>query len=913
MRAPRWARALLRFLAPPHRKDDVVGDLEEAHRIRAERHGRLLSWILSGVESLDVGRAVLRDRIRHGDGETGSAGPRGDFLSGVRVSWLDFRLGLRMLVRFPGLTVVAGVAIAFAIAISTATFEFWKDFFRPDMPFEDGDRIVEVWNRDLTTREQDFRSLHDFAVWREELRSVEDLGAFQTFRQNLFTERGAGPPLVGAAVTAAVMGVARTPPALGRPIVESDELPEAPPVVLLSHEVWQNRFGSDPEVVGETVRLGSERATVIGVMPVGFGWPRDYTIWTALRLSPVIYEPGEGPPVQVVGRLAEGVSLAQARAEVEALGGGFGSGPGTEARTKREVGRYGSVDMEFSDFIVATAMSLNAIAFIGLVILVAGNVALLIFARTAARHGEIVVRSALGASRSRIVAQLFAETLVLAGISALVGLAVANRGLEWAMGMIVQVQEGGIGTWFHDPLTGTTIAYALVVTLVASVVSGVLPALKATSGDLHAGLQRAGTGGARGPEAGRLWGGIIVAQIAVTVAFVPLIIVVGAVTSYVERTPYGFPAEEFLMAEFRPGGEGTSLDDLNRVLGGVGFSERYRESYSEVKRRLELEPEVLAATLVEQVPGGPHGSAFVEVEGAATPAPYRLGHYVTRVAVDRDFFTAVGAPFVAGRGFRLADADADHPAAVVDENFLRGALAGRNAIGRRIRFNRYDRESDEDVAGPWHEIVGVVSRPAMSIDPERRNEMGVYVPLASVEAFPVRIAVHTATDPIGFASTLRQVAAEVDPGLTVTNVRLLSDSAWVYRIAFRSWFWVLLAIGGIGVLLATSAIYSIMAFTVSRRTREIGVRVALGADWPRVMAMVLRRTARQIGLGTVIGAALIGLFLLNPEIGYRPTPLHFLILVAYLALMAGVCGLACVVPTARALGVEPTEALRAEG
>ena len=236
------------------------------------------------------------------------------------MSWRDFKLGFRMLVKFPGLTFVAGVAIAFAITLGAGTFQFTGNFFCPKMPFEGGDRVVEIRNRDLATGSPDPRALHDYVTWRDELHTVEEIGAFQTLQRNLLTERGTASPMIEAALTVDAFHIARTPPVLGRPISETDEVPGAPNVVLIAYDVWQGQFGSDPDVVGKTVRLASEQATIIGVMPEGFGWPRAHKIWTPLRLNALDDQRGQSPAIQVVDKLARGTSLREARAEVAAIG-----------------------------------------------------------------------------------------------------------------------------------------------------------------------------------------------------------------------------------------------------------------------------------------------------------------------------------------------------------------------------------------------------------------------------------------------------------------------------------------------------------------------------------------------------------------------------------------------------------------
>jgi hypothetical protein len=281
---------------------------------------------------------------------------------------------------------------------------------------------------------------------------VEEIGAFQTLQRNLITERGTASPMIGAALTADAFHIARTPPVSGRPISETDEVPGAPNVVLIAYDVWQGQFGSDPDVVGKTVRLASEQATIIGVMPEGFGWPQAHKLWTPLRLNALDYQRGQSPASQVVGKLARGTSLREARAEVAAIGRRTAADyPTSHGRLQAEIQRYGTLRVTLSGLVVATFFSLNVIAFLGLILLVCGNVALLLFARTAARQSELVVRSALGASRGRIVTQLFAEALVLGGASAIIGLLGAEIGMRWVSGIVSRLGDTGSTSTYPEP------------------------------------------------------------------------------------------------------------------------------------------------------------------------------------------------------------------------------------------------------------------------------------------------------------------------------------------------------------------------------------------------------------------------------------------------------------------------------
>lgn len=902
-------RALLRLYPASFRREMSGAMIDHVRRHGAGIEGPFATvragvWLLRLLGSLVV-NAVGAWRDPEGDRERLRGGR-------ATVSALDFKLGLRMLVRFPGLTVVAGLAMAFTIALGTGTYQFVNDWYAPTMPFDDGDRIVEIWGADLERSRRESRLIRDYEVWRAELSTVVEIGALQSFQRNLRTERGGSAPVVGAAISAAALDLARTPPLIGRPILASDERPDAPPVVLLSYDVWQSRFAASLDVEGETVRLGSETATVVGVMPDGFGWPRNYRIWSALRVDPLAHEWGEGPGIQVVGKLAPRISLSEAQAELSTVGARLATEhPDARANVEPRVERYGSLELGIGELMLTLFRSMTSLAFLGLIVLVCGNVALLLFARTAARHSEIVVRGALGASRARIVTQLFTEALVLGLASGVVGLVAASLGYRWVLGLVQRLGPDLIGYWIDGRLDVGSIGYALLFTIIAAAIAGVVPALKATGKGFQARLQRLGTSGP-GLEFGRLWSAIIVAQIAATVAFLPIIGVVGKEAWKLQAQPFGMPAEEYLMAELGYPQASGNINDFGPAIQRPGYSADFVAAYSEVKRRLDAEVDVAGVTVAEQVPGAPEQPARILVDGPSAPFGSG-GHYTRTVATDSDFFPVLGVPVLAGRNFATADHAGRERVAIVDDVFVRRILENRSPIGRTFHFHSPFRSGDDHAEEPTYEIIGVVGRV-----PRREGSLDeaapyVYLPLGATETYPVRMALRVGADPTDFAPRLRQIVAEVDPELILSQVRALEDSDWAMRQSFVAWFWVLLAMGGAGMTLSLAGLYSIVSFTVSRRTREIGVRLALGGDAVRVVWPVLRRALRQIAVGSAIGGVLFATMIMASELRFMPEPGQVVAFLTYLVGIALVCGLACAVPVRRALAIEPTEALRAEG
>jgi putative ABC transport system permease protein len=906
------------------RRGAVEAEMAEEFRLHLElRAADLERAGLSPAEArrqarLDFGCAEL-----HRDAARAARGLH--VFDGARVSWLDVKLGFRMLAKYPGLTVVGGLAMAFAIWAGAGCFEVVSQMVSPRLPLPDGERVVGIHNWDAAAGRPQYRALHDFVAWRTELESVEELGAFRTTQRNVITEDGAAEPVEFAEISASAFRVTRVRPLLGRALVEADEHPGAAPVVVIGHDVWQGRFGGDPEVVGRRLRVGGTPATVVGVMPPGYTFPINQSLWVPLRYDALSYRRGEGPAVRVFGRLAPGATLAGAQAELTTLGRRAAAAfPETHEHLRPRVMPFARSIFDFSGSEALFLRSTNVFLAMFLV-LVCGNVALLTFARAATREGEIVVRSALGASRGRIVTQLFAEALVLGGVAAAVGLGAAGMGLRWLMGAV----EGEVGRrlpfWVRPDLSPETVLYALTLTILGAVVAGVVPGLKVTRG-LQARLRQA-SAGAGGLRFGGVWTAVIVAQVAVTVAFPMTSWLVRRDAVQIREIRADFPAAEFLSARLdmdRDAADATDArDEMDAPAGrgdstaAVAYRARFHAAYRELERRLAAEPGVVAVTFAEQFPRMYHPHRLIEVDagGAAPLHPDWPAYRVSAAAVDADYFDVLGAPLRAGRGFHPGDLEPGARAVIVNQSFVEHVLGGRSPIGRRLRYV-YAALTEADAApdappGPWHEIVGVAPDLGTSTDQDPKVA-AIYHPLAPGAVTPLHVGVRVRGDPAAFAPRLRAVASAVDPTLRLDRLVPMAELSDAELRALAFWFRITVLVSVIAVLLSLTGIYAVMSFTVSRRTREIGIRVALGSDRRRVVAAIFRRPLTQVGLGVGAGGILIaGLAFMGT--GGVVTARGVALLVAYAALMLGVCLLACVVPTRRALGVEPTEALRADG
>ncbi len=821
-------------------------------------------------------------------------------------SLLDFKLGIRLLVRYPGVTLVGGLAMAFAIAVGAGAFEFVKQFVDPALPLEEGDRIVAIRNRDAATGGVNGRALHDFATWREELASVEDLGAYRSIERNLLVREGEAAPVYLAEISASAFRLTRVPPLLGRTLVETDERAGAPPVAVLGHDLWRTRFEGDPGVIGRTIRLGDSHTTVVGVMPEGFAFPVAHEIWTPLRLNALEHVRGRGPEIGVFGRLAPGATIERAQAELTAAGRRAAADfPATHEHLRPEVVPYAHSVLKLDGSLVSRAVFYSAnLFFVMLLVLICANVALLMFARAATRESEIVVRNALGASRGRIVMQLFAEALVLGGVAAVAGLAAARFALGWWLDVSRLEAGGRLPFWFDDSLSPATVFYAAALAVAGAGIAGIVPALKMTGRGVEARLRRLAAGGG-GPRFGRLWAVVLVAQVAVTVAFPATAFFVRRNVVQLQSMEVGFPAGAYLSARLD-----TDPDALSDAPDGASREQilaRQREVSRELRLRLAAEPGVAGVTFTDRLPRTHHPQQWIEVDegGAVTPDSDR-GHSVTSASVDLDYFDVLGAPILSGRGFRADDLEADARTVVVNQSFVHRVLGGRNPVGRRVRYGV--RPGQEP--GPWYEIVGVVRDLGMIAD-NPGNGAGLYHAAAPGATFPVYMAVHARGDAEALAPRLRAVAAGLDPTLRVHELLPLSEVGATLWMEFDFLWRLLVVVSAVALLLSLAGIYAVTSFAVSRRTREIGIRVAMGADARRVVGAVFARPLAQVGLGVFVGGCLTAALAYGVMRGAL-WPKGAALVVVYAALMLGVCVLACIVPTRRALRIEPTDALRAD-
>jgi predicted permease len=812
-------------------------------------------------------------------------------LEQLRFSWLDFKVGFRMLARYPGLTIVGTVAIAVAIALGILYFEAVDKFQNPRLPIRAADRVISIRGWDVNTFVPEGRLLHDFAIWREQVKTVDDLGAAIVFVRNLVTEDGHVEPVRGAEVTASAFELMGTPPLLGRALREQDEHPAEPPVVVIGHTLWRTRFESDPQVLGRAVRLGTVDATIVGVMPEGFGFPVSERIWLPLRVDGSVLAPRTGPAVSIFGRLAPDASIDEARAELGAIGARIAASfPETHKDLRPRVTTYAKPLGEGGQSLMIRNVLyvVNGI-FLMLLAIISTNVATLVFARTATRGWEITVRSAVGASRGRIISQLFIEALVLVGVAAMVGLLLAKVALRWGVSLLAA--GDGLPFWITDGLSWKTVLYTALLTLFGAAIIGILPALRVTKRNVQDALRSEGAARS-GLRFGGFWTTVIVVQVAITVAFLPL--AAGGVfeSNRFRQRADGIGAERYLTASI-------GMDREDHATDSAAFAARQRASFDELERRLIAEPGVQGVAFADRLPVMDQFKYQIEVD-TATGAPATGLRTSTLVHVSSGFFSAFGTSVVAGRDFEPLDFETGR-VMIVNESFARHVFGQRNPIGQRIRV--VSGEIDGVTGDDWYEVVGMIADFGWQL-PLPHEQSAMYRP--SLPAEHARSLAVRAGDPDALASRLRAVAADVDPTIRLTDVQPLGqvgggEAKMNWALTSVAWL-----ISFIVLLLSATGIHALMSFTVARRTREIGIRAALGARPGRIVTGIFARALLQISAGILAGSGLAALMGLG-------STRQVLLLLAADGIMLVVGLAACAVPVRRALRIDPTEALRAEG
>jgi len=806
----------------------------------------------------------------------------------VNTIWQDTRYGARMLRKSPGLTSVAVLSLALGMGAISTIFSFVNGIMLRPLPYPESERLVLV---DETAFKRGSPSMNvsypNFLDWREQNHSFEDIGCYSTGGFIIAPGGGGNEPeqLKGAFVTQGLFEILGVAPILGRTFTADEDQPDHDLVVILSHGLWQRRFGSDPNILGQTLLLNNRPRVVIGVMPKGFQFPEVAEAWGPLALNTKLWTRTDHGLLSIA-RLKPGVTLEQAQAEMISIASNIeAQNPVTNEGLSVSLAslRAGLV----GDYKKALLILLGVVAFVLLIACV--NVANLLLARGAARQKEIAIRAALGANRRRIFRQLLTESLLLGLISGALGLMLAL----WGMDLLLSAIPIDIPFWMKFDLDGRVLGFTAACSLLTGFVFGTAPALEASNPDLNETLKEGGRSGAGGGRH-RLRSLLVVAEIALS-----LVLLVGA--GLMMRS---FMSLQHVNAGFNPDGVLTAYI----ALPGAKYrpAEKRAAFFTQLLERVRGISGVQSAGTNSGLPlGGNNWGRSLTVEGfpvlSVGEAP-AINHCV----ISPDYFAAMGIPILKGRDFDERDTREAQKVTIIDERLAREYWSNEDPIGKRIRFG--PPEDNE----PWHTIVGVV-REVKHDRLDASTRMSVYLPFAQMPIGGSSLAIRSAGRPENITGAVRAQLRELDPDLPLTQVRPMTEvvarSVWQPRL-YTALFAVFAAVA---LILATVGIYGVMSYAVTQRTREIGLRMALGAERKDVLKLVVGHgvVITAIGIGAGLAAA-VGLTRLMSSLLFGVTTTDPITFAAVSVVLAGVALGACFVPAMRAAKVDPMVALRYE-
>lgn len=855
---PRIIRFLLRLLLPEDEREFYLGDLRESGR---------RGWLREVA-----GAAMLRFSPAR---RPGTPAPWvGHLLA-------DLRLGVRQLLRTPGTTLTALLALSIGIGLSGMMFSLIRGGLLPTLPVPNGERAVRVQHEDFTSTPADL-----YAYWTERQGSFEGLGVSASRAVSLIVDGVGGEPVSGAAVDTGTLRLLSIEPMLGRAFVEADAVPGAPKVALVGYDVWKSRLGGDPDALGRTIRMNGEPVTVIGVMPEGFGFPFQEQVWTPLNVQ--AYEVQDRTDfLSVFGILREGVSNAAAAAELNALTGQRPRAASDPEPVSVSVIDYTNiVNPSRVTYILAGLMVAIAL----LVLLVAcANVTNVLLARASARTQEVAVRTALGASRMRVAMHFWAEATVLALVGAVGGASMAVVGVSLVRDA---ASVPGMPYWFDLRVDAPVLLFIAASATLAAMAAGVLPAVHAARPGGHELLKDASRG-TSSRRLGSMMGRLVAVQL--TVSFVLLVGSGLFIRSALNLKSYDF--------RFAP--EGVYTANLRLPDATYGTVQDRVAFVEELEERLEAIPGASSMTLATVFPGIGHRRGRVAVDGVHDPeAPDLPTSGVERVTPG--FFETFQAPLVSGRPFDRGDREGALPVAIVNAAFESAHLPS-GALGRRIGF------PGGDGAMEWHTIIGVAPDfLAPGIDPEHPLEVA-YLPLAQAPPIAMSLSVRADGAARALAAPIREAVAEVDPDVAVYFMRTLQEAIIAANASFI-WLSALFVVaGGLALFLAAIGLYGVMAFWVSQRRREIGVRMAVGGGGGRIVGFVVRKGMARIAAGLLAGVLLS----LPLAWGLRRSlldvsPFDPTVFGTVLGVLLGAGVLGCVLPAIQATRVDPATVLSSE-
>jgi putative ABC transport system permease protein len=798
----------------------------------------------------------------------------------------DLRHGARLLLKAPGFTAVAVAALAIGIGANTAIFSVVNTLLIQRLPYPDGERLAVIWEHNIPRdRKNNVISPGNFIHWRELQQSFDDIAAIGMTFNTTLTGHGDPVEIPFQYVTAAFFPVVGVSPATGRAFTEAEDRPDAH-FVVISDRMWKRRLNADPTILQKSITLGGESYSILGVMPPGFSFlDKTVDLWLPVGFSAESRTP-RGRWMMAVGRLKNGLTFEQAQrdmvrvhAELTRRFPDFNTGWTARVVPLRE--------QLTGDIRAALYIMLGAVGFV--LLIACANVANLLLARATARQRELAVRAALGAGRARLVRQLLAESLVLATAGGIAGLLLA----WWALHLlrVVVAERLPIQRLEFVRVDGWVLGFTLLASLVCGIVFGLVPAVSAAGGGLTSALKEGGRAGsaARGKRARSAF---VVVEVALA-----LMLLVGA----------GLLVRSFMrVLQVDAGFDPDRTITMRVALSGPNYTEPQKRTrfFQTAFDRIDALPGVQAAGAVSFLPITGLGSATgYQVVGQPIP-PAGQGPVCDVRVIVNDYFKAMGIPLLRGRLFNEQDAADNTNRVIVNEAMVRRHWPNEDPIGKKVKISWNDDREDEIVG-----VVGDVRHQGLETSPRST----IYWPHGRFAYGSMTFAIRTATDPASIVNEVGRIVRNQDPNLAVADVQTL-DQVLEKSVAQRRLTMLLLTIFACAALvLAAVGIYGVIAYSVTQRTQEIGIRMALGAQRTDVLGMVMRQSAALALTGIAIGAAgAFALTRLMTDLLFEVKPFDPVTFLTVAAVLGAIAMLASFIPGHRATRVDPVVALRAE-
>ena len=807
----------------------------------------------------------------------------------------DLRFAARLLVKDKWFTLVAVGALALGIGVNATVFTFVNAVLIRGLPFNDPDRIMSMAERNMARGTDLGVSYLNFEDWKAAQKSFTGIAAWNGTTMNVSDEGRTPERYTGPYISWNAFKLIGQQPTLGRDFLAEEDKPGAPAVVILGGGIWKSRYGSDPAILGRTIKINDVPTTVIGVMPEGMKFPVGADLWLPLSAMPNLttQKRQQHFALQAFGRLAPGVTRDQAQTELK----------GIAARLAHD---FPDANKDIS----ATVMTFNErfnggpirlvflslMGAVGFVLLIAcANVANLLLARSAARAREVGVRVSLGATRWRIVRQLLVESLLLAAISGALGFVLAAAGTRWFDAVTADV---GKPYWIRFTMDGSVFAFFAAVCLATSVVFGLAPALHISRTDINEVLKESGgRSGSGGLRARRWTAALIVVEIALT-----LVLLAGA----------GFMIRSFLtLYRLDLGVETDHLLTMALALPDRKYPtpEVRAAFYQRLDERLAALTSIRGGTIASNTPFGGGPQLRLQVEGRPTPAG-ELPPQVTRLIVTPRYFDTIGLRLIRGRAFADTDGTTGHDVAIVNQRFVAMHFPNEDPVGRRIKLVA-DQPTGPDPA--FATIVGIAPTIRQRAVQEPDPDPVVYMPYRSLANPFMTVIIRTPGEPAQLTSAIREEVRAIDPDLPLFGIRTMNEALAQQRWPFRIFGTMFAMFATIALVLSAVGLYAITAYSVAQRTQEIGVRMALGAQSTQLWWLVIRAGLVQLAIGLVIGmAGALGVGRLLKSLLVQQTPNDPITLGSIALLFVVVSLAACFWPARRATRLDPVHALRYE-